>query len=489
MSGKKYIFVEKLQKHGARSAKKTFFVPKNIENMETQANRDAGDRLPRGCRIIDFPEFMDARGGLSFAESEGHVPFAVERVFWLYNLSGCHSRGGHSHGHCAQVVIAVHGAFDLLLDDGTTRATIHLDSPHRGVLIAPTVWDELKNFSEGTVVMVMASHHFDAEDYISDYEEYRGELVELKPYSSSLAAEWDAFVDEAKNGTFLYKRGYMDYHADRFVDCSLMFYKKGELIGQVPASWNKGRRTVTSHGGLTYGGMLLSEKTTTVDTLNMMHSAAAWFAYHYGAREWLYKPLPYIYSRVPGEEDLYALFRVGGQLVGRSVASVISCDHRISMRTLRKRCLARSRKSNLTYEECDEWNAFWPLLREVLRGRHDATPVHSLEEMQLLASRFPNNIRLFVARHEGHIVAGAVVYESETVAHAQYLAVSEEGVQYCALDGLIVYLAEEHYAEKAYVDLGTSMVPGTSQLNEGLVFQKEGFGARTVVYDTYSIRL
>ena len=452
-------------------------------------NHVAMDRLPRGCRIIDFPEFMDARGGLSFAESEGHVPFAVERVFWLYNLSGCHSRGGHSHGHCAQVVVAVHGAFDLLLDDGTTRVTIHLDSPRRGVLIAPTVWDELKNFAEGTVVMVMASHHFDSEDYISDYEEYCSELVELRPYTPSLAAEWDAFVDKAKNGTFLYKRGYMDYHADRFVDCSLMFYKRGELIGQVPASWNKERRTIISHGGLTYGGILLSETATTVDALNMMQSAAAWFAHHYGAKEWLYKPLPYIYSSVPGEEDLYALFRMGGQLVGRSVASVISCDHRIPMRTLRRRCLAKSRKSDLTYEECDAWDAFWPLLKDVLRSRHDAIPVHSLSEMQLLASRFPDNIRLFVACRGGNVMAGAVVYETDTVAHAQYLAVSDEGAQYCALDGLIVYLAEERYAGKNYVDLGTSMEPGTSLLNEGLVFQKEGFGARTIVYDTYAIKL
>lgn len=456
--------------------------------MDGCTNTTDCHRLPHGCRIIDFPEFMDARGGLSFAESEGHVPFAVERVFWLYNLSG-HSRGGHSHGHCAQVVIAVHGAFDLLLDDGTTSATIHLDSPRRGVLIAPTVWDELKNFTEGTVVMVMASHHFDAEDYISDYDEYRSELIELLPYSPNLATAWDAFVDKAKNGTFLYKRGYMDYHSDRFVDCSLMFYKRGELIGQLPASWNKERRTVTSHGGLTYGSILLSEGATTVDTLNMMHSAAAWFAHHHGAKEWLYKTLPYIYNSVPGEEDLYALFRIGAQLVGRSVASVIHSDRRVPMRTLRKRCVAKSRKSNLIYEESHAWNDFWPLLKQVLKSRHDATPVHNLSEIQLLASRFPENIRLFVARHDDQVVAGTVVYETDMVTHTQYLAVSDEGTQHYALDGLIVYLAEERYADKPYVDLGTSMDPGTSLLNEGLIFQKEGFGARAVVYDTYSIKL
>lgn len=445
--------------------------------------------LPHGCRIIDFPEFMDARGGLSFAESEGHIPFAVERVFWLYHLSGCHSRGGHSHGHCAQVVIAVHGAFDLTLDDGNTSATIHLDSPRRGVLIAPTVWDELKNFTEGTVIMVMASHHFDAEDYISDYEEYRSELVELRPYSPAQSEEWDAFVDEAKNGTFLYKRGYMDYHAERFTDCSLMFYKRNELIAQLPASWNTTRRTVTSHGGLTYGGLMLSEGTTTVETLQIMHCAASWFAHHLGAREWIYKPIPYIYNSVPSDEDLYALFRLEGRLIGRSVSSAISSDHRIPMRTLRKRCIAKARKNQLTYEESTQWSAFWPLLKEVLRSRHEATPVHTLNEIELLAERFPDNIRLFIARHEKDIVAGAVIYETEMVAHTQYLAVSDKGTQSHALDGLIAYLAEERYADKRYLDLGTSMEPATSQLSEGLIFQKEGFGARAVMYDAYSIPL
>lgn len=445
--------------------------------------------MPRGCRIIDFPQFMDARGGLSFAESQGHVPFEVERVFWLYNLSGCRSRGGHSHGHCAQVVVAVHGSFDLVLDDGEVATTIHLDSPHRGVLIAPTVWDELKNFTEGTVVMVMASHHFDAEDYISDYEEFRGELVELVAYNAERRAEWDAFVDGAKNGSFLYKRDYMEYHADRFTDCSLMFYKRGELIGQLPASWDAARRRVTSHGGLTYGNLMLSTRATTVDAYNMMSCAASWFAHHLGAETWIYKPMPYIYSGVPSDEDLYALFRMEGRVVGRSVASVISGDHRVPMRTLRKRCVAKSRKCGLLYEESTAWGEYWPMLREVLQSRHNAIPVHTLEEMEMLASRFPENIRLFVARQSGIVVAGAVVYVTEQVAKTQYLAVSDEGAKCHALDGLIAYLAEERYADKRYIDLGTSMDPTTQQLNEGLIFQKEGFGARAVVYDAYEVKL
>lgn len=447
------------------------------------------DNLPRGCRIIDFPEFMDARGGLSFAESEGHVPFAVERVFWLYNLSGCHSRGGHSHGHCAQVVVAVHGAFDLLLDDGTTCTTIHLNSPHRGVLIAPTVWDELKNFAEGTVVMVMASHHFDAEDYISDYEEYRSELVELRPYSPTLATEWDAFVDKAKNSTFLHKRSYMDYHADRFTDCSLMFYKHGEPIALLPANYVKERQAVYSHGGLTYGGLLLSENITPIDAMQAMACAKEWMSKTLHAQRWYYKPTPHVYHRIPAEEDLYALFRHGATLESRAVASVIDNSHRLPLHKSRRTGANKARNNNVIYEETDDLRTFWNVLDERLRTRHNNKPVHTVEEMERLRSAFPQHIRLFVAKIGDEVVAGTLIYETEQTAHTQYIASTEQGRAVRALDGLLKHLIEEVFPHKRYFDFGTSMEPGSDLISEGLFMQKGEFGARTIVYDTYCIRV
>lgn len=447
------------------------------------------DNLPRGCRIIDFPEFMDARGGLSFAESEGHIPFAVERVFWLYNLSGCHSRGGHSHGHCAQVVVAVHGAFDLLLDDGTTTATIHLDSPHRGVLIAPTVWDELKNFAEGTVVMVMASHHFDAEDYISDYEEYRNELVELRTYSPSLAAEWDAFVDKAKNSTFLHKRSYMDYHADRFTDCSLMFYKRDELIALLPANHVKERQAVYSHGGLTYGGLLLSENITAIEAMQAMACAKEWMSKALNAQYWYYKPTPHIYHRMPAEEDLYALFRHDATIVTRAVSSVIENANRLPLHKSRRHGANKARNNHVTYHESNNLHAFWKILDERLRTRHNNKPVHTVDEMIRLQDSFPEQIRLFVATIDDEVVAGTLIYETEQTAHTQYIASTEQGRSVRALDGLLKYLIEEVFAHKRYFDFGTSMEPGSDHISEGLFMQKGEFGARTIVYDTYLIQL
>ena len=457
--------------------------------MDVCTNDTDSLRLPHGCRIIDFPEFIDARGGLSFAESEGHVPFDVERVFWLYNLSDCHSRGGHSHGHCAQVVVAVHGAFDLLLDDGSTSVTIHLDSPRRGVLIAPTVWDELKNFTGGTVVMVMASHHFDAEDYISDYEEYRGELVELRPYSSAFADEWDAFVDKAKNGTFLCRRGYMDYHADRFVDCSLMFYKRGELIALLPANYSKERSAVYSHGGLTYGGLLLSENITAVDTLQSMLCAKEWMRKTLKARHWYYKPIPHIYHRMPAEEDLYALFRNQAIVESRAISSVIDNAHRLPLHKSRRYGANKAQNNHVLYEESNNLQTFWDILDERLRTRHNNKPVHTVEEMSMLKDRFPKCIRLYVAKIGTEVVAGTLIYETEMVAHTQYIASTELGRSVRALDGLLKYLVDDVYSHKRYFDFGTSMEPGSGEINEGLLMQKCEFGARAIVYDTYRIDL
>lgn len=442
--------------------------------------------MPRGCRIIDFPVFLDDRGGLSFAESEGHVPFAVERVFWLYNLTGCHSRGGHSHGHCAQVVVAVHGAFDLLLDDGTTSTTIHLESPHRGVLIAPNVWDELRNFAEGTVVMVMASHHFDSEDYISDYEEYCSELVELRQYSSAFSTDWDLFVDKAKNSTFLHKRAYMDYHADRFVDCSLMFYKRNKLVALLPANYVKDRRAVYSHGGLTYGGMLLSDSITPIDAMQAMACAKEWMCKTLHAHDWYYKPTPHIYHNMPAEEDLYALFRHNAALESRAVSSVIEYANRLPLHKSRRQGASKA-NNNVVYEESNDLHAFWDVLSERLRTKHGNKPVHTVEEMERLRNAFPDHIRLFVAKIADEVVAGVLMYETEQVAHTQYIASSERGRAIRALDGLLKYLIEEVFTHKRYFDFGTSMEPGSNLINEGLLIQKGEFGARTIVYDTYLI--
>ena len=457
--------------------------------MSIYADNSGYNRLPRGCRLIDFPTHQDKRGNLSIAEAKKEIPFAIERVFWIYDVPEGAERGAHSHNECAEMVVPVCGAFDMTVDDGITQATMHLDSPCQGILIPAGVWCRLSNFAPNTICVVMASHPYNAAGYIHDYSVYKGQVIEVVPYNNSMKEEWNAFVKDSKNGTFLFQRGYMDYHADRFVDCSLMFYKKGELVAVLPANYKKEERRVYSHGGLTYGGFVLSERISVADTMQVMSCAMEWMKLTLDAKEWIYKPVPHIYHRIPAEEDLYALFRQEATLVARGVSAAIAQDNSLPMQELRRRGAKKAANNGINYEESDELPAFFDILEEVLASRHDCKPVHTIEEMRRLKSLFPNNIRLFVAKADDRIIAGTLVYETPQVSHAQYIAASKEGREIGALDGLFCHLINEVFAEKKYFDFGISTEQGGRYLNEGLAFQKEGFGARAVVYDTYSIKL
>ena len=452
----------------------------SYENIQT---------LPGGCRLIHLPEHRDQRGCLSIAEAKKEIPFAIERVFWIYDVPEGEVRGAHSHNECAEVVIPVSGAFDMMVDDGATRATIHMDSPNVGILIPAGVWCQLSNFTPSTVCVVMASHPFLAAGYTHDYDTYRSETIEAVPYTPSMKDRWNTFVAKSKNGTFLLQRNYMDYHADRFTDCSLMFYKRGELIAVLPANYVAEERKVCSHGGLTYGGLILSERISVSDTMQVMSCAMQWMRLTLNAETWIYKPIPHIYHRAPSEEDLYALFRQEAVLQARGVSATTDRNNALPIQELRRRGSKKAATHNVRYEESEALREFWIILEEILTKRHHCKPVHTIEEIKQLKCAFPNNIRLFVAKSEGRIVAGTLIYETEQVAHAQYIAASDEGRAIGALDGLFCHLITEVFAEKRHFDFGISTEQGGHYLNEGLAFQKEGFGARAVVYDTYSIKL
>lgn len=446
--------------------------------------------MPRGCRIIEFPESADDRGFLSFAEGAHEIPFQIERVFWIYGVPQGKTRGGHSHSESAEVVIPVSGAFNMMVDDGTHRTTVRMDSPRKGILVPPGVWCDLRDFEPGTVCVVFASHPYNASGYINDYSEYLTEQLVTVRYDESHKDEWNAFVKESKNGTFLFDRGYMDYHSDRFTDCSLMFYKHGKLLALLPANWREEEGTVQSHGGLTYGGLVVPRDMIAVDALEVFSCAIDWMKRTLGAHRWIYKPIPYIYSTLPAEEDLYALFRSGGTLKERGVSSVIDCMNRLPMRQSRKSGCTKAIKAGLTVDNGNmgaDLEAFWNILASILMEKHRKKPVHTVAELQLLQGRFPDKIKLHVVRNGSEIVAGALVYDMGHVVHTQYLASSEKGKKTGALDLLLHELITRVYADRTYFDFGVSTENGGSYLNEGLIFQKEGFGARSVVYDTYEI--
>ncbi|MCP8464851.1 FdtA/QdtA family cupin domain-containing protein [Pseudomonas sp. ZM23] len=128
-------------------------------------------------RIIDLPRILDPRGNLTFIEGGNHVPFDIKRVYYLYDVPGGAHRGGHAHRELHQLIIAMSGSFDILLDDGKTRFKYHLNRSYYGLYIPPMMWREIDNFSSGSVCMVLASAPFDEADYYRDYAEFQHDVL------------------------------------------------------------------------------------------------------------------------------------------------------------------------------------------------------------------------------------------------------------------------------------------------------------------------
>jgi hypothetical protein len=124
------------------------------------------------CKIIDLPKISDPRGNLTFIEGARQVPFDIQRVYYLYDVPGGSERGGHAHKALHQLIVAMSGSFDVVVDDGTTKQRYHLNRPYYGLYLCPMIWRELDNFSSGSVCMVLASNIYDETDYYRDYNDY-----------------------------------------------------------------------------------------------------------------------------------------------------------------------------------------------------------------------------------------------------------------------------------------------------------------------------
>lgn len=128
------------------------------------------------CRVVDLPKIQDARGNLTFIEGGRHVPFEIQRVYYLYDVPGGAERGGHAHKALHQLIVAMSGSFDVVLGDGRRQRRVHLNRSYQGLYVCPMIWRELDNFSSGSVCMVLASNRYDEADYYRDQGEYRAAL-------------------------------------------------------------------------------------------------------------------------------------------------------------------------------------------------------------------------------------------------------------------------------------------------------------------------
>ena len=308
-------------------------------------------------------------------------------------------------------------------------------------------------------------------------------MFEIRRYTPEHVDEWNQFVAESKNGVFLFDRRYMDYHSDRFCDHSLMFYSDGRLLAVLPA--HQSGDTLCSHNGLTYGGLVMSPRLTVVQTMHLFREMNEYLRSQ-GIRHVSYKAIPWIYHRLSAEEDLYALYHeCHARIVARDFATNIYLSAGLRWERVRRRGIVRARNAGVVVERSDHYEAFWQVLADNLMNKYGVKPVHSLQEIELLHGRFPQNIQLYQAVREGKVLGGVVLYISSQVVHAQYSSASPEGKKLGVIDLLYDQIFKD-YRDYPYFDFGRSTEhPDGSGLNENLVFQKEGYGGRGLCYDIY----
>ncbi|MDO4232378.1 MAG: hypothetical protein Q4D19_09610 [Lautropia sp.] len=381
-------------------------------------------------------------------------------------------------------------------------------------------------------------------------------MFSFHPCTPDDKADWDAFVRRSRNGVFLFERSYMDYHADRFADASVIVHaapddgkkttnaparleaggmddaslatnpsrrasscktegvisdatgasgaaasgarspqrKASEILAVLPAHRveRDGRTLFVSHGGLTFGGLVMAGKLGGHQVLHLFRALLPWLRAQ-GFDEFIYKATPHIYHRLPSEDDIYALHQLGAQTTQVQLSSTLDLQRDAPDSQQYRRALATARKAGIEVARCD-FRDFWPVLTENLQTRHGVAPVHSLAEIELLANHFPDRIEAIGGWHtingKRSLHGGAVLYHYDGVTHCQYLASSSAGHETLAQHTAVTAAIHQARAGgQRWFSFGTSTTEGGRLLNEGLLRRKEMFGARSTILQTLTLVL
>lgn len=312
--------------------------------------------------------------------------------------------------------------------------------------------------------------------------------MKILKYEEKYKKEWNEFVENSKNGTFLIKRDYMEYHKDRFSDNSyIIVNEKDKIQALIPGTIEDD--IFYTHKGLTYGGFILNKESKIKDIkeyFNLLNEELK----NKGIKKVVYKLIPYIYCSYPSQEDEYILYTLDARNIFSGISSTIDLQTDFKFNKSRKSSISKSKRFGFTIDKDIYYKEFWNILEENLEKNHNSRPVHSLEEILYLKSLFNKNIELYsVKNQEFKIIAGVILYINKEVVHVQYISANKEGKETSALDFLFSYLIKERFRDKKYFDFGTSVEGDGKYLNEGLIFQKEGFGARGIVYKQFEYNI
>lgn len=312
--------------------------------------------------------------------------------------------------------------------------------------------------------------------------------MKSKQYDPSLRSTWDNFVDHAKNASFLFKRDYMDYHRERFKDASVMVYEGDSLVMVLPAN-QRTSNVVGSHDGLTYGGFVLAPDIKLPVALLAIATALEHYESH-SVDTLDLKVIPRTYNTRPSDEVDYATFLCGADLYRRDTAFVVDQASRIKYSGNYRREAQKARNAGYIIQEEPQLETFWhKVLEPNLDARFGVKPVHSLSEISLLQSRFPEAIKCYSVRDAmGELLCGTIFYLHGAVAHAQYISSTDQGRKTGALNFLFIELMDSILAAYRYFDFGIANESQGRVLNHGLMGWKERMGGRAVSHDFYRIQ-
>lgn len=314
--------------------------------------------------------------------------------------------------------------------------------------------------------------------------------IEVVAYTDVDEVAWEALNAASINATLLHSRRFLSYHGNRFKDLSVMIKESGKLIGLFAAAQSPAQAgQVVSHPGITYGGVVHAGKLTGMKMIEAL-TAVVDFYRQAGYQSLQYKVLPYIYAQAPSQDDLYALFRLGARRTRCDLSCAMDLSNRLASSERRRRGLKKAQKAVTLSDDVGLLSPLWDVLAANLNRKHEARPVHSLAELQLLAERFPGQIAVRCAMVDGRVEAGVIFFNSPLVWHAQYIAASEKAYSVSALDAVFeCAIAEAGNAGARYFDFGTSNEEGGAILNDGLYRFKSEFGASGVAHEFYELQL
>ena len=307
----------------------------------------------------------------------------------------------------------------------------------------------------------------------------------VEKYTKENRLAWDTFISGAKNATFLFARDFMEYHSDRFTDYSLLVYKDDLLYAVLPA--NIVGDKLYSHKGLTYGSLVLSKSAKLLYTFEAFKALLAFLdAKAISSLE--LRNIPTFYNTMPSDELSYFLFKANATLIKRDALMVIDTSTKIKFQKNRREGINKAKRNGLTIAVDDNFEGFWnEILIPNLQKKHGVAPVHSLEEIQLLAAKFPDHIKQVNVYKDNVIVAGTTLFLTKTTIHPQYVSGNSDKNAFGSLDLAYDYIINHFDSSKRYFDFNISSEENGAALNSGLIFWKESCGARTYVADNYLI--